>query len=148
MTGPHAGVAAPGGAAALGVAAMGAPPAGPSIGDVDRAGRWLALGLGLLATGIFLLTTRGVQVADNLVHADAALGIATRGSPALSFDPKDEALAWRRPDGRVVSSLGPGLPIVAAPFVALGAAARRLGGAPRRASGRSTRIRASWPSPS
>lgn len=76
-----------------------------------------------LALGVFLLTSRGIQVGDALVHLDTARGLVERGGVALSFSGGGEetcGLVARGDDGASYSSLGPGMALAALPLVAAG----------------------------
>lgn len=85
--------------------------------------------VGLAALALFVITTRGLTVADAALHLDVAVGLIEREGRALSFDPGDLTVT-RAPlagglfhftdDGAVESSLPPGLSFVALPFVGIG----------------------------
>jgi len=81
------------------------------------------LGLSFMVLGLYLFTTKGVRIGDNLIHADIAIGIVERGELSLSFGstkPVYCKLTAIGKDGRFYSSLWPGLSFVSLPFIAVG----------------------------
>ncbi|HOX44277.1 MAG TPA: hypothetical protein PK668_11800 [Myxococcota bacterium] len=64
-------------------------------------------------------------MADNEVNLDVTLGIIERGSVALSFNP-GKFFSLRNSQGEIQSALWPGMPLAAAPLVALGSMAEHL----------------------
>jgi hypothetical protein len=79
----------------------------------------------LFALALFLALARGATSGEEAVHLGTVEAVWQRGSPALEGGFVQRPWTSRAADGRVYSALDPGLPVLLAPWVGLGALVAR-----------------------